>query len=33
VVIKKGAKFSRPVFIAAALALTGKLLYESYARR
>src|SRR5439155_27390472 len=30
VVIKKGARFIRPVFIAAALALTGKLLYETF---
>lgn len=33
IVIKNGARFIRPVFITAALALTGKLLYEGYFRR
>lgn len=32
-VIKKGARFIRPVFIAVALALTGRLLYDSFLRR
>ena len=30
VVIRKGVRFVRPVFIGAALALTAKLLYESF---
>ena len=29
-VIKRGAKFIRPVFITAVLALTAKLLYDAY---
>jgi uncharacterized membrane protein YfcA len=32
IVVKSGARFIRPVFITAALALTGKLLYENYFR-
>jgi len=33
VVIRKGARFVRPVFISAALALTAKLLYEGFLRK
>jgi uncharacterized membrane protein YfcA len=32
-VIAKGTRFVRPIFITAALAVTAKLLYQNYAKR
>lgn len=32
-VIRRGTKFIRPIFIGAALAITAKLLYQNYAKR
>jgi uncharacterized membrane protein YfcA len=31
-VVKRGAKFIRPVFITVSLAITAKLLYDSFKR-
>jgi uncharacterized membrane protein YfcA len=31
-VVKRGAKFIRPVFISVALAITAKLLYDGFKR-